>query len=268
MKAHILIVEDEAILYERLRRVLVKNNYSVDTFTQSVKDAIGKIKIKQPDIVLLDINLEGELTGIDLGKQLSETYHIPFIYVTQYDDDETFFKGLHTNHEHFLVKTKPRLNINEIIRTIQTVLHKKQSKKESIIKDGVLGLLGYLHDIKEYSKNEVTKIPINYTDIAFFSIAPFINDNEEEEKVKTNYLWFLTKNKEHFFLKSSLKDLCKHLPNYFIRVNDNYIVNLRPQVFKGRINGTRLSILNKEITIKETYAKEVKKCIKDLYHTS
>ncbi len=267
MKAHILIVEDEAILYERLRRVLVKNNYSVDTYTPSVIEAISKIKTKQPNLVLLDINLDGELTGIDLGKLLSEKYHIPFIYVTQYGDSETFFKGLYTNHEHYIVKTKPRLNTDEVLRTIQTVLHKKQKNSNTIIKDGVLGLLGYLSEIKEYSKNEVTKIPVKYTDIAIFSIDPFINENEEEEKVKTNYLWFLTKDKDYFFLRSSLKDLCNHLPNYFIRVNDANIVNLQPHVFNGRINGTRLSILNKEISIKETYAKSVKNRIKELYHT-
>ena len=47
-----------------------------------------------PDIALLDIDLEGEQTGIDLGKILSTNYNIPFIYVTDYDDSETFFEGL------------------------------------------------------------------------------------------------------------------------------------------------------------------------------
>ncbi len=267
MKAHILIVEDEAILYERLRRVLIKENYSIAKYTPSVLDAISQIKTKRPDVVLLDIHLEGKLTGLDLGNQLSTTYHIPFIYVTQFDDNETFFKGLHTNHEHFIVKTKPRLNTGEVLRTIQTVLHKKQTNSEIIIKDGVLGLLGYLNDIKEYSKNEVTKIPVNYKDIAFFSIAPFVNNNDKEEKIKTNYLWFLNKDNQHFFLKSSLKELNKHLPNYFVRVNDSYIINLLPFFFDGRINGKRLSIFKHKILIKETYSQELKKRIKELYYT-
>lgn len=267
MKAHILIVEDESILYERLRRTLAKENYSIDLYTPSVEKAIERITKKRPEIVLLDINLEGDKTGIDLGKLLHEHYQIPFIYVTQFDDNETFFKGLHTHHEHYIVKTKPRLNTEEVIRTIQTVLHKKQQKGEAVIKNGILGLLGYLNEIKEYGKNEVTRIPIEYKNIAFFSTAPFTNDNEIEEKVKTNYLWFLTKKKEHFFLKSSLKDLNKHLPNYFIRINDSYIVNLSPNIFDGRINGSRLSILNHELQIKETYAKELKLRIKRIYHS-
>mgnify|MGYP000206137963 CR=1 FL=1 len=192
MKAHLLIVEDESILYERLRRILAKENYTIDRYTPSVKDAIACINTKRPDIILLDIDLQGEQTGIDLGKQLYEEYHIPFIYVTQYGDNETFYKGLHTHHEQFIVKTKPRLNTDEILRAIQTVLSRYESKDATFSKENVFGLVGYLDEVREYSKGGVTRIPVKYEDIAFFTIKPFINENEEEENVRTNYLWFLT----------------------------------------------------------------------------
>lgn len=266
MKVHLLIVEDEAVLYERLRSKLVKQHYTVADYTPSVKDAIANINLKRPDLVLLDINLEGEQTGFDLGEMLYNTYKIPFIYVTQYDDDHTFHKGLHTNHSDFVVKTKPRLDTKELVRKIETVLHLSKIK-DIPNKEGLMGLVGYLDELKDFGKNSITKIPVAYNEIAFFSIKPFVNQNNNLEKLRTNYLWFLTKDKEYYFLKSSLKDLQKHLPYYFVRINESCIVNISPKFLEGRINGSRLSIIGQEFTIKSTYANEFKRITDKLYHS-
>lgn len=265
IKAHILIVEDETLLYKRMRKVLEKEYYSVDEYTPSVDDAIATINSKKPDIVLLDIDLQGSKTGLDLGKQLYEIYKIPFIYITGLDDDQTFYEGLNTHHEHFIVKTKPRLEPKEIIRAIQTVLKRNRSNETPFVKEGIIGLVGYLNDVKKYTKNGVTRVPVKYKDIAFFTVKPFINENDEEEKLRANYLWFLTNKKEYFFLKKSLKELVKELPHYFVRINESYIVNISADMLKGRINGSRLSIMNTKLTIKETYSKEFKKCYELLY---
>lgn len=262
MKAHILIVEDEAVLYDRLSQLLLKNNYTVSDYCPSVADAVKEITLQKPDIALLDINLQGELTGIDLGKKLHTEYNIPFVYVTQYDDNETFFKSLHTNHEQFVVKTKPKLNTEEVLRAIQTALHKKEEK--AVVKKGVMGLITYLEDSKESGASEITKIPINYTDIAYFSTKPFINQNEEEEIVRVNYVCFFTKT-DYYFLKTSLKELQPQLPQNFIRINEGTIVNLHTSFFNGRINGSRLSVCNKQFAISNTYKKEVVKRIEQLY---
>lgn len=266
MKAHILIVEDEAILYERLRRVFIKENYTIDDYTPSVEIAIARINKKRPDIVLLDVKLQGEQTGIDLGKQLYESFHIPFIYVTEYDDNETFFKGLHTKHEQFIVKTKPCLNSEEILRAVQTVLMRNEKKEDSYIKEGVIGLVNYPDELKKFDYKKITKVPVKYEDIAFFTVRPFINEDEKEEHMRANFLWFQTKNKnEYYFMKSSLKSLLKHLPYYFVRVSDSYIINISPGIFNGRINGVRLSIFNNEIEISDTYRKELEKRIEKMY---
>jgi len=265
MKAHILIVEDEALLYKRMRKVLEKENYTVDQYTPSVADAIACINAKRPDIVLLDIDLQGDKTGIDLGKQLHKTYNIPFIYVTGFNDDQTFYDGLNTHHEHFIVKTKPRLDPKEIIRTIQTVLKRNKENDTPFTKEGIIGLVGYLDDIKKYSNSAVTKIPVKYKDIAYFTLKPFTNENNEEEKLLSNYLWFLTKDNEYYFLRKSLAEVLEELPHYFVRINESYIVNISTDILQGRINGSRLSIMKQELTIKGTYSKEFKKRFDLLY---
>jgi len=264
-KAHILIVEDEAVIYNRMRKVLQKEYYSVDEYTPSFDEAVLRIKSKRPDIVLLDINLQGEKTGLDLGKLLSEEFHIPFIYVTDFDDNETFYKGLQTRHEQFIVKTKPRLNPQEIIRAIQTVLNRHQ--KTEVEKKGLVGLVDYLDEIKNYGKGVITRVPVPFEDIAFFTNKAFVNEDEEEEKLRANYLWFLTKKKDYFFLKKSLKELYKELPYYFVRINENYIVNISPGILQGRINGTRLSIMGRELAINDSYQKEFQKRFDAIYQS-
>jgi len=266
-KAQILIVEDESIIFRRMRKVLEKEHYSIDEYTPSVKEAKGRINNRRPDLVLLDIKLQGKETGLDLGKKLQEDYKIPFIYVTDFDDNQTFYKGLETNHEHFIVKTKPQLNSKELIRTIQTVLKRNEIKEEWITKEGIIGLVGYLDEIKEYKNGGITRVPIKYSDIAFFSTKPFINETEEKEIIRPNYLWFLTKDNEYYFLKSSLKELLKHLPRYFVRINESCIVNISSDVLDGRINGSKLSIMNRELKIKDTYLQEFKKRLELLYHS-
>jgi len=266
-KAHILIVEDEALLYKRMRKVLEKEHYTVDEYTPSVADAIICINNKQPDIVLLDIDLQGDQTGLDLGQQLHEIYHIPFIYVTGFDDDQTFYDGLNTHHEHFIVKTKPRLDPKAIIRAIQTVLKRNITNNIIFTKEGIIGLVGYLDDVKKYSKNGVTRVPIKYEEIAYLTVRPFINEDNEEEKLRANYLWFLTKDKEYYFLKKSLKEVIRELPYYFIRINESYIVNISAEMLEGRINGSRLSIMKQELIIKDTYSKAFKKRFEMLYQS-
>lgn len=265
MKAHILIVEDEAILYERLRRVLEKENYSVADYSPSVKDAVSKINAKRPDLVLLDIDLQGNETGLELGKLLNKDYKIPFIYVTQFDDNETFFNGLGTNHEDFMVKTKPRLDSNELLRKIQTVLNRNRSNQNPIVKEAVMGLVGYLDELKEYSTKEISRVPVNYEDIVFFSSKSFVNSAGTEESLKANYIWFQSKDKKCLFLKSSLKEMLSHLPYHFVRINESQIVNIAPGMLNGRINGSRLSIMDREFTIKTTYKEEVKNRL-DFYY--
>ncbi|WP_298762574.1 response regulator [uncultured Polaribacter sp.] len=267
MKAHILIVEDEPTLYEGLRRALVKQRFTVDDYTKSYDEAIERIHKNLPDVVLLDINLQGKKDGLDLGKILQKKYKIRFIYVTDFDDDMTFQKGLHTNHQHFIVKTKPTLNITEITRAIHTVLHKKETLQDLNTKNGVLGLVGYLDNIKEYGIGNITRVPVAYTDIAFFTIKPFVNENEKKEKLRDNYLWFLTKKKHCYFLKTSLKKLAKTLPNNFIRINESYIVNINPAFFNGSVNGSKIVIKGEELVINSTYKKAFEKRMEQLYHS-
>ena len=266
MKELILIVEDEAVLYKRLKTALKKMLYRVGEYCASVDHAIELIEKERPDLILLDIDLEGEKTGIDLGAIVNERYQIPIIYVTNFGDDHMFHKGLQTGHEHFMVKTKPRLDVGEVTRVVQTAL--QRANKQSIVAtEGIIGYTTYLEQAREERADKVIKIPIKFEDIVMLSTAPFLDQQGEEHHLKTNYLWFLTEYKERLLLRSSLADVLKKLPYNFIRVNEKYIVNLTADSFKGSIHSSRILVDKIPINISERYKKEFKARFHHYYGT-
>ncbi len=270
MKEYILIVEDEAVLYRRMKKILSKESFEIGPYTPSAEEALERIEQRKPDLVLLDINLQGKLSGIDLGKILYEKYQIPFIYVTDYDNDMFFAKALETHHEQYLVKTKPRLNATELIRAIYTALKRREDKKpgkndtEKTQKLGITALVNYLDDLKNYAQNEVTRKTILFEDIAFFTtdIKYLVANNRDFRK---NYIWFLTKDKEIYYLKKSLKSILDELPDYFVRVNDAYIINLKPPVFEGKVNDKTLSVIGEHIKLSNSYKDDFKEKFRRFY---
>ncbi|RDK83836.1 response regulator transcription factor [Marinirhabdus gelatinilytica] len=260
-KAHILLVEDKAMLYKRLAMFLKEENYSVSSYTPSYDSALEAIHKKKPDIALLDIDLEGTKTGLDLGETLSSKYSIPFIYVTDYQDDETFHKGLATKHEHFMVKTKPHLDTKELLRTIQTVLSRCNEAKDGETKNSLFCYTGYISDLKQQAKDAVSEVPVPYQEI-----VKLTTKNASGEKLKPNYVRVETHNKKSYYLPVSLTEIATQLPLPFARVNESEIVNLSEDILDGRINGTRLKIGKTVYHISKTYKAEVENRIRLLYH--
>ncbi|MBS4013927.1 MAG: response regulator [Bacteroidetes bacterium] len=84
----ILIVEDEIVVQSYLKNNLGKYFNIVDTAV-SAKSAIAKVNRHLPDIILMDINLEGEMDGIDAAKIISNEHDIPILFLTSLNDEET-----------------------------------------------------------------------------------------------------------------------------------------------------------------------------------
>jgi DNA-binding NtrC family response regulator len=103
MKAKILIVEDQFIEANNLRLILKKNGYSVCTIARSVPEALMIIEKEEPLLVLLDIQLDGPLTGIDLAKILVEK-KIGFVYLSANSDQGILKAAGATRPYGFLVK--------------------------------------------------------------------------------------------------------------------------------------------------------------------
>jgi two-component system response regulator HydG len=103
MKENILIVEDEFIVANDLKLMLLKSGYEVAGIAASVIEARKLIDAKRPDWVLLDIRLKGDLTGIDLAWELREQ-QLPFLYISANTDQSTLEAVKATQPYGFMVK--------------------------------------------------------------------------------------------------------------------------------------------------------------------
>jgi DNA-binding NtrC family response regulator len=102
-RTKILIVEDQFVEANHLRLMLRNAGYPVTAIARSVEDAREKISVERPHLVLLDIFLSGDKTGIDLAKYLREE-NIGFIYISANSNESTLHAAKATRPFGFIVK--------------------------------------------------------------------------------------------------------------------------------------------------------------------
>jgi len=127
----ILVVEDEPIIADDIAISLEGFGYNVHDIVGSVDEAVGVIGNSAPTMALVDINLEGEKTGIELGHLLYTKYKVPFMYITSYFDEATIEKVKKTHPVAYLIKPfdERDLKINlELAFSKQKTGHYRSSK--------------------------------------------------------------------------------------------------------------------------------------------
>lgn len=86
-KLKILIIEDEAINALLISNQLKRLGYEVCRLASTGDDAINIFKEEQPDFLLIDIGLAGQMDGIETAKRISEIRKVPFAFLTGYASD-------------------------------------------------------------------------------------------------------------------------------------------------------------------------------------
>lgn len=130
----ILIVEDERITAEDMKDALESIGYNVPAVVHSGEDAIKKAGEFLPDLVLMDVMLEGEMDGIEAAEQIRERFGIPVIYLTAYSDPSTVQRAKITEPSGFILKDpfgflhKP-FEESELNTAIEITLHKHKMEK-------------------------------------------------------------------------------------------------------------------------------------------
>lgn len=100
----ILIVEDEAVVSLDISRRLEKMGYEVVGRAASGEEALTVTQETSPDLVLMDINLQGELDGIETAEQIYEQAKIPVIYLTAYAGESTLQRAKQTRPYGYILK--------------------------------------------------------------------------------------------------------------------------------------------------------------------
>ena len=86
---HVLIVEDELFIAWHLEDVIKGMNHHVCGLTARGEDAVARIRALDPDLVLMDVNLAGQIDGIEAAVRIQATAAVPIIFITAYGDRDT-----------------------------------------------------------------------------------------------------------------------------------------------------------------------------------
>lgn len=185
----ILVVEDEVLIAEYIKEILMDDGYDVLYTAYTIDKARACLHQFSPQIVLLDINVDGKDSGVEFAKTISE--EVKVIYLTAQNDKDTIEKALATNPESYL--TKP-IKIPDLLASVQLASIKLKSNVVTI-KDGY------------------DTVKINYDQILF------INSDR-------NYIDIFTTEKK-ITIRCTLDSFLSELDaSVFKKVHRSYIVNV------------------------------------------
>ena len=85
----VLVVEDEAIIARDIQATLVRLGYRVPPPVASCAEALQAVLTYGPDLILMDIRIQGDVDGIETGARIRDTYGTPLVYLTSYSDATT-----------------------------------------------------------------------------------------------------------------------------------------------------------------------------------
>lgn len=239
-KVRILIVEDEGIVALSLEDTLVQEGYHVIGVADSGKEALEFIQREQIDLVLLDIQINGDWDGIETARKIMAVKDIPFIYLTAFSDDETLARAKETNPAAYLLKPYQAKNM---LITIDLALNNFAFRRVPAAK---VVPMEKITDQKEA--------------ILYYNDAVFIKQNYRYIKVNLEFICYLEAEGNHtaiftqdrkYVIRHTLNTMLEKLNQQtFIRVHRSFAVNLQ---HIETFNESTICISRKEIPIGRHY---------------
>jgi CheY-like chemotaxis protein len=112
---NVFLIEDDDLIAWTTQWRLQRLGYVCSGKASSGQDAIAQISAQPPDVVLIDINIDGPMDGIGVGEYLGRKTAIPFIYLTAHSDSPTLARAKATKPSGFLVKPFEDKNLRAAI---------------------------------------------------------------------------------------------------------------------------------------------------------
>jgi len=200
----ILIIENEEASLLTLESILYKIGYTDLEVAKTADDSIKILQAKNVDLALVDIGLNGHISGIEVAKLIKDK-QIPVIFITGFKDKETFEKAKEAKPSAYLVKPFNELTLEAAIDSAVQPLQAKDNP-----------LLGN-SQAETYSNNSI-----------FVKNGRILSKIKYEEIIwimsEGNYSIVNTESKK-YAIRSSLGRICDNIPsNIFVRVHQRYIV--------------------------------------------
>ncbi|MDO8972023.1 MAG: response regulator, partial [Saprospiraceae bacterium] len=206
----ILIVEDEMIIGAKVSMFLTELGYEVAGILPRAEEALLQIEGNKPDIVLLDIQLKGEMDGIELAKILQIEHQIPVIFLTANSDDTTFNRAKEAKPYAFLAKPFKKLDLQ---RALELTISLLANQPDTAQKDASSEDASFILSDRIFVRNKDRMVKILFEAILYI-------------EAERNYCRIFTSNKE-YLLTMPMKSLEDQLPPaLFQRIHRSHIVNL------------------------------------------
>jgi DNA-binding LytR/AlgR family response regulator len=220
----VIIVEDQSVIAETISSVLKRNNIDVLGVCQSGEDAIQLAAAKKPNLVLMDIHLQGALDGIAAAKLINDTAEVPIIYLSDHADSRTVTRAKQTFPASYL--TKP-FNEADLIRAIDIAITNAN-------RDGRKHHAGQ-KDIFVRTKSQLIRLRLD--EVLYL-------------EAERSYCKIVTESGSEI-LSTSMNHVQEQLPDgEFIRVHRSFTVNVKKI---SAIDGNTLKLGAKEVTMSKDY---------------
>lgn len=201
----VLIVEDEPSIAESLQEILEILDHKVVGIAPSYSSAIELLDQSEVDVVLLDIQLKGEKTGLDVAQTINEKFKLPYIFTTAFADKETIKKASNLGPYGYLVKPYGLKDINPAIEIAMSNHQNVSSMKND--------QANFMSDNHLYIKVNSKLVRLNDDDVLYV-------------EAKGDYAIFKTENKG-YVVYSTIKNVAQKMnPKKFLKVHRSFVVNL------------------------------------------
>lgn len=90
----VLIVEDETIVAKDYKLMLENSGFKVVGIADNSKEAVEKASLEKPEIILMDINIKGDVSGIETAQIIYDSYKPTIVFLTGFDEEVLVFTGI------------------------------------------------------------------------------------------------------------------------------------------------------------------------------
>ncbi|MEM7373993.1 MAG: response regulator [Bacteroidota bacterium] len=241
----IFAVEDDLIHQENLRMTLDELGYELIGLESSAESALKRLPALKPDLFILDIQLSGKQDGIDLAHQINASWPSPIIYVTSFQDAQTYHRAQTT--QPFAYLSKP-LNPISLQSSIESALQHYAYQEET--KPSVWGSDVFLHG-------------------SFFvkvgkKLIKFTSSEVRWIEVSGNRYCKVVSGDRQAHVRASLTEVQQKLaPDPFLRVHRSYLIN--PHFIEAIHEAEQwVSVDGQQIPIGKTYREDFFRSIRRL----
>jgi DNA-binding LytR/AlgR family response regulator len=210
-KANILVVEDESIVSKDIQLSLKKLGYNVVGSVNNGEKAIEMAIALEPDLILMDIMLKGEVNGVRATKRIQTKLNIPIVYLTAYADENTLERAKVTQPYGYIIKPFKEIDLQT---SIEMALYKH--KKELEILDDRDRLYSIVNNESVdfiFVKSNTQLVKLNTKDIYYIeALKDYVNIVTLEKK---------------YMIHSTMKSINDKMPSRdYVRIHRSFIIRL------------------------------------------